>query len=168
MNTETIQLTNSQIAHVFAMYYGCDFWKATPARPSGNNSKMDSFWLYDIFEDNRYSNDFELCKLLLTPLSAITDEDAIEVAKMIHPTIDADDLGYFIAQLKIRPDEFIYALCNPSHEIDTDHSPFGYFSAYQYLIQKSYAVPLFIEPNHPANGKTAIELGLALDKTQIK
>lgn len=34
----------------------------------------------------------------------------------------------------------------------------------QFLIQRGYAVPLFIAPNHPANGKDAIELGIATSK----
>lgn len=38
------------------------------------------------------------------------------------------------------------------------------FSAYQYLISKGYAAPLFFEPNHFANYKTAIELDLATIK----
>jgi hypothetical protein len=38
---------------------------------------------------------------------------------------------------------------------------------YQYLIQQGYAVPLFYGVGHPMNGKTAIELGLALDATAI-
>lgn len=37
--------------------------------------------------------------------------------------------------------------------------------AYQYLIFKGYAVPLWFGVNHWANGKTAIELGIAIDKT---
>jgi hypothetical protein len=36
---------------------------------------------------------------------------------------------------------------------------------WQQLIHWGYAVPLQIEPGHPANGKTAIELGIAIDKT---
>jgi len=35
------------------------------------------------------------------------------------------------------------------------------YDAYLYLISKGYAVPLFFEPNHWANGKTAIELNIA-------
>jgi len=40
------------------------------------------------------------------------------------------------------------------------------FEIYQYLVQQGYAVPLFFGLNNCANRKTAIELGIAIDKTQ--
>lgn len=63
-----MELTNEQIARVFAMYLGCYF--------------IDEGWK----ESRKCLYPHEMphsCKLLLKPLSAITDEDAIEVAKIM-------------------------------------------------------------------------------------
>jgi len=39
---------------------------------------------------------------------------------------------------------------------------------YQDLIHKGYAVPIYFGPDHWANGKTAIELGIAIDGKNYK
>jgi hypothetical protein len=113
----------------------------------------------------------------LTPLSAISDEDAIELAfkgglakgyEIFKVYSKAPDTWvcvktrrkYFDDELKFNEDGYKY------EEVYVTFYDLKAWQ-FQYLIQKGYAVPLFIEPNHPLNGKTAIELGLAIDKTTI-
>lgn len=40
----------------------------------------------------------------------------------------------------------------------------GWAYMYQFLISRSYAVPLFFSPGHWANGKTALDLNIAIKK----
>lgn len=95
------------------------------------------------------------CKLLLTPLSAITDEHAVEVAKIVG-CIDKEcpesDFKYWGDYIKARlimkgVDDFYHSV-----------------KIFQYLISKGYAVPLFFGVDHQDNGKTAIECGIAIIK----
>lgn len=121
-------LTNEEIARVFAMYLGqkCTDWV---------NIVTYNAWLLHMCR-------FDL-KLLLTPLELISDEDAIEVAKMC-----------------MLPDATKFHTPEYGRTFLDDFN----WETYQYLISKGYAVPLFFVPSHWANGKTAIELGIAIKK----
>lgn len=90
-------------------------------------------------------------RLALTPLSAISDEHAIEVGKL---NISGDGFNYLAIGKSIT-----HWLEKYGKNRDVS------FEIYQQLIQWGYAVPLFIESGHPDNGKTAIELGIAIAKT---
>ena len=190
----TNSLSNEQIARVFAMYMHCEALDIK-AEPDENISKIQGIFRTGDLVDN-YGNDLPLrdCKLLLTPLSAISDEDAIEVAKMsgFAWQLVEEERGYsnivnevFVdvegidrqkshivlpithicfegfVTITFKGEVFI------THEdlSGQEYAPSTYF-IHQYLIQNGYAVPLFIEIGHPDNGKTAIELGLAIEKTQ--
>lgn len=163
-----MKLTNEEIARVFAMYLGCDIefvynspyvtWIRENRRANLIGVRGIAAVLNPIRRNGKLDKNSEnhlkvhLCKLLLTPLKNISDEDAIEVAKLKKKNIynegDEDapkgrqgllDYGYGIVITK--------SFC---HE------------GFQYLMQKGYAVPLFFKVNHWANGKTAIELGIAI------
>lgn len=181
------QLTTEQKARVFAMYYGCPFtdegWKETRAM------------LYP-------TECPDTVQLALRPLSAITDEDAESLAKVMCDYWDENNRVSFIGMRKpewanlyhesifcIEVEGFINFPGDSRFyksgmiEIDTEDSTLNYSRyeedgkvlkddycfntglAYQFLIQRGYAVPLFIAPGHPLNGKTAIELGLAIEIT---
>ncbi|HRI34983.1 MAG TPA: hypothetical protein PLD02_14640 [Saprospiraceae bacterium] len=132
------KLTNEEIARVFAMYYG---------------KKTDAPHPYDIVTGTMIdyiSVGMLKMKLQLTPLSLISDEDAVEVAKME----DSKNINRGYEWLSRKGKVLAY-------------QPLKDVNAYQYLISKCYAVPLFFGINHWANGKTAIELGIAIDKTKI-
>jgi hypothetical protein len=135
------QLTNEEISRVFAMYY------------RQRISTYNGYGL-DIVADNLNEAVNRKWKLLLTPLSEITDEHAIEVAKIhkhdvIKKHYSDDDLrNYLIMQGK--------RIAIKMYEED--------YRVYLYLVQQGYAVPLFISLNHPCNGKDAIELGIAIEK----
>lgn len=77
-----MKLTQEQIARIFALYWwGCSFWD-TKAESGEEIIKIDSLTSSTVWDTD--GNDIPLneIKLLLTPLPAITDEDAIEVAKL--------------------------------------------------------------------------------------
>lgn len=159
----TQQLTQEEIARVFFMHYGCEY------------RFEDLSHIYKIGECNTFKlaweQDFNNCKLLLTPLYRISDEDAIEVAKIMEDGVPyksysvertaKDNTAVWFAHWCVR----IYhdGRIKGSQALQyIDSRPF------QYLISKGYAVPLFFAPNHWANGKTAIELGIAIDNLQTK
>lgn len=144
------KLANKEIAKVFALYLPCE------AKDRWGNKNITAV----NFETNRvlYSeNDWgnpEFWKLLLTPLDKISDEDAIEVAKVaeyyseMQHLWDAADTGRDIVR-----DLF-------GNDIWFKNKIF----IYQYLISKGYDVPLWFGIDHWANGKTAIELNIAIPK----
>jgi len=151
------KLTNEEIARVFAMYWGCRL-------DAGMITKVDSFWM------NKVSNGETDTVLLLTPLSKITDEHAIEVAELcgVDPRIKTkserlikfDDL-YQSLTLFYKPDEQGWFELIEKRETNVYCSiP---YPVYLNLLQQGYAVPLFFGLNHWANAKTPIELGLAIE-----
>jgi len=170
---------------VAMQYYGCDYLlcyniEDTPVieRFIGSNTR------FDMYEPD-LENKREL--LLLTPLSKISDEDTIEVAKIcnggknigrIHKYDykNQDGCRMFIELQGEFPDSgdntvvFFYdngcidkfypqAGENGKH---SDLRPDEYMLTYQYLQSKGYDLPHYL-----LNGKTPIEAGIALDKTTI-
>lgn len=139
----TVQLTNEEIARVFAVYLGCQ------CRNGG--TLTHSLITHCLAAPFGFAN----TQMALTPLSKISDEDAIEVAKFHIPIFGGLEIpkGSDFEKQAIREGKKSVLYC---------------YSAvlFQYLIQKGYAVPLFFGVNHPLNGKTAIELNLAIDKTK--
>ncbi len=142
---QPVQLTNEEKAKVFAMYMGAEVSNIYNNKngtvsgaylPCTVGVKYNTLWYLDVSE----------CQLLLTPLSAITDEDAVEVWHL-------DNSG--------EPDD-TYTVEFVKHWIENDLLSWDH---YEYLKSKFYAVPIFFAPYHPANGKTAIELGIAREKT---
>lgn len=120
MNTE---ITNEFLAACFAAYWGCKMKIADYPHEYdmcmlngnsvcvGQNVKDVDLW-YKI----------NTCKLILTPLSLITDEDAIEVAKIgkIPETIEQGR--------KLAMGRFLGSICEMAHVIN-------------YLRSKSYMIP---------------------------
>lgn len=162
MNT----LTEAQIRRIHCLYYGCDAIlneKADLLDKASMNPQLKE-WVKE-----RYSTEqvfkmediavgmygVEFVKLILKPLSAISDADAIDIAKMYGGVRCHIDDGFIQV---IDKDNYV-----PKYLLFSVDFP-NQFS--QFLIQRGYAVPLFIEPGHPDNGKTAIELGLAIAKTE--
>ena len=143
-----MELTNNEKAKVFAMYLGrILYWYHMPSDALTYVTTIDGNAL-----DNMIAHDCWRLQTALTPLDKISDEDAIEVGKL---STDARWIG--------EPDAVGMAVIR---NIKTGLMPmFESYAVYQYLISKSYAVPLYFGINHPANGLTAIEVGIAIDKT---
>lgn len=133
------KLTDEEIVRVFGMYIGTKYRYKNEFGTYINNSFLGIHVRGHIQEG---------AVLLLKPLSGITDEDAIEVAHLMGYT-DINNKKFLIQAGKSEA-----------------HNPIARFCTNMFLISKGYAVPLFFSPGHWANGKTAIELGIAIDSTK--
>jgi hypothetical protein len=167
------QLTNVEIIRVFAMYIECEIIS------TDIDNEMRKGYLTGI-QDMEYAEiqfiygqhaaedpEYKLISnvnLLLTPLSKITDDHAIEVAK-----IESKDF----MERDILKGKYLYhkssggCTWHNNNYIHTLHYNRLTARQFQYLIQQSYAVPLFFGLNHPCNSNDAIELGIAIDKTKF-
>lgn len=156
------KLTNKEIANVFAMYLGADC-----KYRKGMHIVND--WGIGCFNEDGETeykmtignNTFQLHdrQLLLTPVSKITDEHAIEVGKIWWPGAVNDD------SLEKAVDSIQQIGGNLWNTLQ-----YGtiWTAVYEYLKSECYAVPLWFGIDHWANGKTAIELEIAIDSTTIK
>lgn len=140
------KLTPEEVAKVFAMYLLCKYKR-------DGESGIDFGSVNGMTISNILNGDIDSRQLLLTPLAAITDEDAIEVGEL---------QGGGDNQFKHRPN-LIHLIRYVRNNIDRYCE--NNYKVYSYLTQQSYAVPLWFNAGHWANGKTAIELGIALNKT---
>lgn len=178
------KLTNQEVARVFAMYLGCETVYSKSRYPylKGDSAGVCSGERIGSVYAGFYF------KLLLTPLSSITDEHAIEVFKMFMPfPFSKYTTGWVVTRdfaitgfpyIKIHHPKNVYSLMidctlcnfnlynmedNITSEIDMQPS-----QVTQFLTNEGYAVPLFFAPNHWGNSKTAIELNIAIDKSKLK
>lgn len=149
------QLTHEEEAKVFAAHLPCMVlcgmqigWRLSQKTYPAN---------LHFYVENRHRN----LKLLLTPLSDITDEHAIEVGKIIGYRFDKSRPGVYQRAVedsrKIATN--VYSLVRGSESI---------ISIYLYLISKGYAVPLWFGIDHWANGMTAIELKIAISYSEYQ
>lgn len=166
-----IELTNEQKARIFAMY-----GYQTPVRSIDGDGYILTMYpkalkivLHKIMpgqilhgishnDDNgslhrTYLNKDRAVKLILIPLSAISDKHAILIAELA---------GFIHFQLHNGKSFLKEFLSEKGLIFNTN--PYRVINIYNQLILLKYAVPLFIEAGHPDNGKTAIDLGLAIEK----
>lgn len=159
------RLTNEEIARVFAMYLFSDIWFnwSFGKAHNGKNGKIVSVDSYTgellVKLEN---NDTEITvigssKLLLTPLELISDEDAVEFGKIYGYRFDQGQYETALNKSKRLVSKFKELVIKTGYTIEL----------YHYLIQQGYAVPLFFGVNHWANGKTAIELKIAIPNPSI-
>lgn len=185
------KLTNEEIAKVFGMYLGQRVYLPnddetlilTGSSIFSNTTEMAES---EDSVDTSYC-DFDVAKLLLTPLSKISDEDVLELCKLYSPEIYGDYRfkKWYIEQngtksdtwntieIKRQSDTYCFELDKIDGEMrlyDEEMIDSASVNHYyqQWYFMKGYAVPLFFGIDHWANGKTAIELGIALDKTTIE
>lgn len=145
-----IDLTADQLARIFALYWGTPYiYKGV--QQSGNG--YGTMFIYMISANS---------KLILTPLSAIRDEDALEVAKIALPQTKLYEYLWFADNGKA-----LVQTIAEGKESNYHYPDAIFITIFQYLIRKGYAVPLWIDVDHPYNGKTAIEIGIAADKTKL-
>ncbi len=156
-------LTNEEIVRVSAMYWGAPL-------NAGMITKVDSYWI------NKIANGETDAMLKLHPLDQISDEHAIEVAKIVDAGGDCverhkDHISVYCTMNDYANErDTLNIYFHDNYEIfqlDEEGRVFEYdlfrlSCVHQYLISKGYAVPLWLGIDHWANGKTAIELGLAL------
>jgi len=140
MRTQTTQLTNQEIARIFAMYLYTETWHYSDWKE--DSTGVLSGQLLNLVKDTGTKHGL----LYLTPLEKISDEDAIEVASFYGFKLTGD----------VTP-ENLASFGRNQVQLDIEKS-----WLWQFLIQKGYAVPIY------PYGKTAIELGIAIDKTTIE
>ncbi len=102
-----------------------------------------------------YISDFiiwDTCKLILRPLSAITNEDAIEVANIMASPHIAMRLEKDETKIK----DCKYWIENGLIATFTNNS-YKHFAAYQYLQSRGYDLPQYL-----LDGKTLFETGMAI------
>lgn len=134
-----MEISNEKIAKVFAQYYPCRY-------NNGIDNESRELRLSSI--DTLAYCKITKPKLILKPLSAITDEDAIEVAKI-----------YFDDEKELLPPDGVWII----EEIIIKNKTCKYKRAiliYQYLQSKGYDLP-----NFHLEGKTLHEVGLAIYET---
>ena len=130
----------------------------------------------NVFEEPHY-DEYRTIKMLLTPLSSITDEHAIEIAFKNNTLPENWQIFKVYSQAPETWCAVKYRRNYVENDLKLNEDGYEYKETYitfyqlydwqfQYLIQKGYAVPLFFGAGHWANGKTAIELGIAIDKTK--
>lgn len=134
------EISKETLAKVFAPYIG-QVYECRNYR-----YKLNSVGVASGFNNG---HKFEDCMLHLTPLSNITDEVAIEVAKLRYVDyetchIDEKRLCVKAAKNAIKKPESLPTITA------------------QYLISSGYDLP-----NYHLNGQTLIQANLALDKTLI-
>ena len=116
---------------------------------------------------NHTNYNTDQCKLILKPLIEITDEDAIEMAKLFggiegdvelnRPTdLTNEDIFFAVQVIQIEPEWASY--CTPKKWRNIN----GYgTNAYQWLQTKGYDMPHYL-----LGGKTLHEAGLAIYETK--
>lgn len=149
-----MELTTEQISRVFAMYIGCDC-EAT----DGNDKDVYRVDSDIIGLHQQWSGGV---RLRLRTIDQITDAEAIEVAKIIG--WNEEDAGKF----PIPPDSDISIMgrtfCERLSDLKLDRKISHVLYVHQYLISIGIAVPLWFGIDHPLNGKTAIEAGIAIQQ----
>lgn len=156
-------LTDEEVVRVYAMYYPCKIKENLGGNiytGIANHLALPLITWHVQVKEKKGMPFIESTKLLLTPLSEISDEHAIEVAKVlgIDRLTDTDmDIPISVIKSKVKSYFENYGLRKLGFENSSN--------IYQQLIIWRYAVPLFFGLNHWANSKTAIELSIALPST---
>lgn len=157
------QLTNEEVERVMSLYIGCDIM-----HEDGEVSELVGVVIDEAYSIHHNTGSYghrtvsHIGKLLLKPLSEISDEDALWVAYLDGCTdsdIDSVDTS--------APEHFEYSFQDWIN-YDTTQSRFVTYDSlnakqHQFLISRGYSVPLFFAPNHWANGKTPIQLNIAIN-----
>lgn len=158
-----MKLSNEEIAKVYHLYANqlylqCYNIEQRPVYEILTGSLID-----DIEPDFENKRDL----LLLTPLSEITDEHAVGVAEIVSDYWDKTLLTEKIFHGKRYAQRALFIPDGEAQEASLQLTIHGIY-IYQYLISHGYAVPLFFAPNHWANGKTPLDLGIAISKNEVK
>lgn len=145
------QLTDQEIAKVFAMYLYNKIINVDTKLKYILNPYQLNYIKY--FNEGAY-------KLLLKPLPSISDEDAVEVAKIYWVGNKFNNTYvYKAAGGRYVLDRYILK-GDPQNVVPATNIYF----LIQYLISKGYDVPQWFGIDHWANGKFLIELGVAIEK----
>lgn len=174
---EEIKLSKEEIARVFQLYglgSKCYFDNKIYNIYSFTEKYVKAYPVNDLERKNMFY--YSQCKLLLKPLSSITDEDAIEVAKIAdilpwnwfeYKKYSVDKIDHPNDGTEIRVLDYSVRITNAGGIYFYDYSrpntaiaiP-GIADAIDFLRSKGYALPY--------KGKSLFELGLAIDSSTLK
>lgn len=162
-----MKLTNEEIAKVFALYLGCKMEYTSVFDPNlklrgnllGVCSYTTELLLTDDSSDLNNQSVIGHAKLLLTPLSNISDEHAIEVAKILYP--DHHNNNYTVQRENNRVDVwFGYNCVHIYHDGSIKGKEDGWinYEVADQLREWGYMLPY--------KGFDLFELGIAINKTK--
>lgn len=135
-----MEITNDIKAKVFAQYLGHRIWFSV------GNYEVKFQWG---FIDN-YVAEKSNYKLILKPLSALTNDDAIEAAGVIG--------GVSHLSKEAQTAQLIQLFSSPNFFVNqTNISGYKWFQCCQYLQSRGYDLPQYL-----LDGKTLQEVGLAI------
>lgn len=184
-------LTDEQLANIFSRYTGNVICLESGIHYTLTGVSCHEGIAYAYTEQARGKVLLRTCRLMLAPLSEITDADAFELAKIILAERHLQDqLQYTITHrsqvsekcrveitITIKGGTYSYLIridqdsifCMEQHirrafNDKNLHVPFQ-FEMTQLLLNRGYALPLFIAPEHTDNGRTALELGIGILKS---
>jgi hypothetical protein len=163
------KLTNQEIAKVLAMYWGQKFRYSGSIGVHRTVAGINRNW--NIADDSNEDVSYRVdkCQLLLLRLEDITDEDAVEVAMIAadNPEFNGDAIERDTSHMSLKTKETtVWIWADGSVNVDVKNEmvdTYNQSEIQQMFTQKGYAVPLYLGVGHWANGKTAIELGIAID-----
>lgn len=148
-------LTDNEREEVFAQYLNkCELYQR-----GGHNIPNN-------VENLKYSKTGSSTLLILKSLEDVEDKDMIEIAKLAPRFMWTKNSTFKVYKNTygnpvVSVGEGIFA--NDKYVIDFQHGfKKLHYSQVQYLKNQAYAVPLHFSRNHWANGKNAVQLGLAI------
>ena len=153
-----MEITNEIIIKVLVQYLGQEMAFKTDL--SLKNQKLTIYLLNTLITNGFWWRD---TKLILKPLSAITDEDAIEVAKLAKPkwiNLKEFTVKRFITWTEVNVGGYdtVQIFSEGNIRQDTyEQKAIEFYRAYQYLQSKGYDLP-----NYFLGGKTLEQSGLAI------
>lgn len=133
-----MEITAEIKAKVFAQYLGQKYTDETAEEPEITTVNGETITCFEL-----YPKAMDTAKLILKPLSAISDEDAIEVCNMLE-TVNPQ---FFLDSLNGKGGVY------RKHTVDS-------ILTYQFLQSKGYDLPHYL-----LDGKTLHEAGLAVYET---
>lgn len=173
-----MELTTEQRARIFALYLGCeatltgDRYHEGPPPVIASALCRDGIGLSANGLDGRMRSwevPFEETQLILRSVSAITDDETVMVGLLSGYVLRTDaneSIGWSRESLIERIWEAFLSFDSIYSDGEERKIDMLSSAAFQYLTQQGVSLPLFIAPSHPYNGKTAIDLGLAIDSTK--
>lgn len=123
----------------------------------------------DYYFSKDAENEIEI-KLILTPLKKISDEDCkvlVQLKSSLYLYPEIFDMSGSRGKTFGFNFEFQYA-SSARRRRNYQYWNNMELPQIQYLKRRGYDLPEFFEINHPGNGKTLIELGIAIDNTTIE
>ena len=153
------ELSNDDKANVFAMYWEQGARHQDFMGTQGVNDKIYYVMNSVLGDDeNEPHYTFDDWKLMLTPISEMIEADAESLYHLYCAEICKYDYTQDFGGIKIAVKHWLenggYEDIN-KYSCLTDHAR-----------RKGYDVKIYFEANHPATGKTPIELGIAIAKNK--